>query len=77
MGYAYDSAKKETKQEDKANVRKESSEDFDRRTSTEALRKGRKGQLRYAYKPHLGTLSQKVREAREELKKILEKGKQG
>ena len=67
---AYDGGKKKTEQEDKLNARKESSEDFDRRTSSEALRKGQKGQLRYAYKPYLGTLSPKVREAREELKKI-------
>jgi hypothetical protein len=68
---AYDGGKKETKQEGRANVtREESAEDFDRRTSAEALRKGQKGQLRYAYRPYLGTLSQRAKEAREELNKI-------
>lgn len=50
--------------------REESREDFDRRTSTEVLRKGQKGRLAYAYRPYLGTLSKNAKAAREGLKKI-------
>lgn len=64
-------ATEEQLQEDKNNGRrKESAEDFDRRTSEELLTKGQKGRLAYAYRPYLGTPSQSAQAAREGLKII-------
>ena len=59
-------------QEVKTNeTRKESGEAFDRRTSKELFRVAQKGQLRYAYRPYLGTeISERAKGAEKELKKL-------
>ena len=69
---AYDGGKKKTEQEDMTNeTREESGEAFDRRTSQELFRVSQKGQLRYAYRPYLGTaISERAKGAEKELKKL-------
>ena len=69
---AYDGGRNKTEQGDKTDVRrKESREEFDQRTGAEVLRKGQKGRLAYAYRPHLGTaISENARTAEKELKKM-------
>ena len=59
-------------QEDNTNeTREESGEAFDRRTSQELFRVSQKGQLRYAYRPYLGTaISERAKGAEKELKKL-------